>query len=715
MGSEEIGVMTDAPDETVVPFANPKQKQQQSHSSSSPGAAKQPPPGQGKNSDGLAAGYWRENGFIWTTKGPKRRPVAIRLCSDMRAVHAESSPDGRSWALNADVVDARGVHKLVCFPRAYAETEPAKCMSALVDAGLVVYIDDQKRHRVILNAIVRAEVPLAYGIVKTGRTKIGDRYVFALPPPADVIEADGKAAGTNIIVWRGSTQYGRVRQGGKREGWISEVAEPAAKIPLAMVGIGTMLSGPALPYLPEESESNTMAHLVGESGGGKTTIVRVGASVHGKGSQTTDPDSYLESYKNTINSSENILLAANHLGICFDELKNIDQRAAATFAYDFATGRRKGRMNADGSSRPSDSWVLSGLSSGEITLSDRANENAFRQQTMDSGADVRVLNLTSDGAFDLVGNFAERKAYAESIGAASATHFGFAGPEFIRFLLNHEDEARAAIVKNLAIWKAMSAPLLGAAPSLQASRVASRLGSLVAPAALGAEVLGLPWGADISKFRVSAGPAASAMFLAFARVLDIWIGTNGAVYSTQTGEIFQRLRAYYYGAPKGAFILCGLKASDDIFDVIADNELQASQAQTVPIRGWKVMTNMRPVADLYGGPPKLTGGELVYVDFIPAVLERDLARSGRALKQALATLRDLKFLITEKSEGFRTQRKVKRSDMECEICHFVDFVSPSLLSRSSELRTRAEFVFIFKLLLAFFTLRTATNKLQIRS
>ena len=91
--------MTDAPDETLVPFANPKQKQQQSHSSSSPGAAKQPPPGQGKNSDGLAAGYWRENGFIWTTKGPKRRPVAIRLCSDMRAVHAESSPDGRSWAL----------------------------------------------------------------------------------------------------------------------------------------------------------------------------------------------------------------------------------------------------------------------------------------------------------------------------------------------------------------------------------------------------------------------------------------------------------------------------------------------------------------------------------------------------------------------------------------------------------------------------------------
>jgi hypothetical protein len=87
-------------------------------------------------------------------------------------------------------------------------------MRALVDAGLIVYVDDEKRHRRILNAVVRANVPLAYGIVKTGRTKIGDCHVFALP--TGVIEADGKGAGTSIVVWRGNTRYGRVREGGKR-------------------------------------------------------------------------------------------------------------------------------------------------------------------------------------------------------------------------------------------------------------------------------------------------------------------------------------------------------------------------------------------------------------------------------------------------------------------------------------------------------------------
>jgi hypothetical protein len=500
-----------------------------------------------------------------------------------------------------------------------------------------VYADDARRHRLILNAIVRAKVSLAYGVVKTGRTKIGDRYVFALP--TGVIEADGKGAGTSTAVWRGSTQYGRARQGGKREEWISRVAAPAEKAPLAMAAIGAMLSGPALPYLPEEFEANTMLHFVGESGSGKTTIVRVGASVHGKGSQTTDPDSYLESYKNTINASENILLAHNHLGVCFDELKNIDQKAAATFAYDFATGRRKGRMNQDTSSRPTDSWALPGLSSGELTLSDRANEQGARRQTMDAGTDVRVVNVVADKAFADVGSFAERKAYVESLGAAAATHFGFAGPEFARVLLNHEDRAREAVAKNIAIWKAVSARLLGANPSLQVSRVATRLSSLVAPGALAAEVLALPWGADLSsRFGVSASPAASAMFLAFARILDDWIGVNGIAYSTQTAAIFQLLRDFY-----AAFIPCGATRSD----VIPDDEPLEPQAQTVQIRGWKALSDIKTTSTLYG-LPKLVGGTLVYVDFIPAVLERALGQSSRALNQALAALRDLKLLSIEK-------------------------------------------------------------------
>jgi hypothetical protein len=81
----------------------------------------------------------------------------------------------------------------------------------LVDAGLIVYSDDPRRSRLILNAVVRAKVPLAYGIEKTGLTKVGDRHVFALP--SGVIEADGKGDGASIVVWRGtfSRPHARVK------------------------------------------------------------------------------------------------------------------------------------------------------------------------------------------------------------------------------------------------------------------------------------------------------------------------------------------------------------------------------------------------------------------------------------------------------------------------------------------------------------------------
>jgi hypothetical protein len=143
------------------------------------------------------------------------------------------------------------------------------------------------------------------------------------------------------------------------------------------------------------------------------------------------------------------------------------------------------------------------------------------------------------------------------------------------------------------------------------------------------------------------------MFLFFADVLDRWIGANGVAYSTQTAAIFRLLRAYYHGAPKGAFVLCGANAAKTT-DVIPADFVQPS---TVSIRGWKGLTNIEVKVNDRGGTAAVDG-ELVYVDFIPEVLEQNLGQSSRAFKQALVDLRDLNLLITERTDSFRTQRRV---------------------------------------------------------
>jgi hypothetical protein len=146
--------------------------------------------------------------------------------------------------------------------------------------------------------------------------------------------------------------------------------------------------------------------------------------------------------------------------------------------------------------------------------------------------------------------------------------------------------------------------------------------------------------------------------MAFSHVLDIWIGSNGVAYSTQTAEVFKRLRAYYHGAPKGSFILCGA-GRDDVVPTEAphpDDALDGvSQPATVSIRGWRAMTDVKTRTTPYGGT-EFVSGTLVYVDFIPAVLERDLGQSRRAFDQALASLRGLKLLVTEKTDALRARR-----------------------------------------------------------
>ena len=196
-----------------------------------------------------------------------------------------------------------------------------------------------------------------------------------------------------------------------------------------------------------------MLHFVSTSSGGKTTSTRCGATVWGLGATTEVEGTFLKSWKTTANASESLLAGHNHIGLALDELKTVDARAAGTFAYDFASGRSKLRMNAKLATRQGPSWALFAISSGEVTLAERANDQAFRKQLQDAGAEARVINIPTD--IDLFPNLhghASGEAFAQALGAASTEHYGHAGPAFVRWLIANEKEARERLEANLAFW-----------------------------------------------------------------------------------------------------------------------------------------------------------------------------------------------------------------------------------------------------------------------
>ena len=454
-------------------------------------------------------------------------------------------------------------------------------------------------------------------------------------------------AGDNEILWGGkedvcaTSQAGTLATRGRRN--VCALAEGNA---IPMVCIGTMLASPAIPYLPRRAEKNTMLHFVSTSSGGKTTSTRCGATVWGLGATTEVEGTFLKSWKTTGNASESLLAGHNHIGLALDELKTVDARAATTFAYDFASGRSKLRMNAKITTRQGPSWALFAISSGEVTLAERANDQAFRKQLQDAGAEARVINVPTD--IDLFPNLhghASGEAFAQAFGAASTEHYGHAGPAFVRWLIANEKEARERLEANFAFWKSQTDALLKAAANPQALRVASRIGSIAAAAALAADVLEFPWSAPEGIESEHLGPAGKAMIWAFFETLKLWVGKNGSKVSTQITEAMSQLRAFYSGAPPAAFPITSR-------DETTEKELP-DQPQTTARRGFRVMSGMRD--DIDGKP---MGGTLEYVDFFPSVLRQNMNWSEVTRRGVLGSLRDHGLLIVSKKDELTYTRRV---------------------------------------------------------
>jgi hypothetical protein len=603
-----------------------------------------------KNEDpdeGLAEGFWRDGGNVWTTVGAGRGAHNAPLCSNIRAVRKVSAGDGLDWAVIVGFKDGRGGDKEVRVSCGDAVTDPSKCIHELASGGLLIHVEDPKLYRLVLKAVVHAAVPLAYRLVKAGWFPIASTHVFALP--SGVIPRVKEE-----VIWGGDRNYCRALQRGSMDRYRRTVVVFADGNGILMACIGMMLASPGIPFLPSSAEVNTIVHLMNTTSLGKTMALRGGASVWGEGSPTTWPTSFLEPWKTTGNASELLLAACNHVGFVLDEMKSFDAKAAASFAYDYALGKGKNRTNPGMTSRSRFAWENFGLSSGEITLTERASDGSIRSQPGDAGAETRVINITPEIIFEVLHGCATAKEAAEKFGVMCIENCGWAGPAYVEWLAFHGDEAHAAIIKNFAVWDAVSARLLGSDPSPQAERVASRLGAPAASAALAAEVLEFPWSAELPVPEAdSISAPACAMLKAFLKFLDIWLANHGATVSTQVNQAFGQLRAYYHEAAAGAFIVAGLSTNP-----VADDKIVRPQSEAVPLRGWKAFRGLLVETDGFGREHYLSG-TLEYVDFKPDVLKKHMKWTEVTLRETLRTLRAQGLLLTtKKQKDLKHRRRV---------------------------------------------------------
>jgi hypothetical protein len=180
----------------------------------------------------------------------------------------------------------------------------------------------------------------------------------------------------------------------------------------------------AAPLLEPLGAANFGVHLPGESSRGKSSMLKIAASVYG------DPENkqWLTSWDATGASIELRAARFNHLPQCYDEVgaRGDDARAAEKMVYALINGVGRTRATRDLTVRATRSWHTILLSTGERELADEASS---------TGAQVRCVQLPVRGFGELTGE------QVDELRDACRAFAGHAGRAWVGQLVTVDDWA----------------------------------------------------------------------------------------------------------------------------------------------------------------------------------------------------------------------------------------------------------------------------------
>jgi uncharacterized protein (DUF927 family) len=410
------------------------------------------------------------------------------------------------WGTLLEFKDPDGVEKREHFSNADMHNVADIVTGRLAAAGLLIQPHQKNLVRDYIGGVT-----VANRIRTVARTGWNDDCdVFVLPD-----ETIGDVGGEQtLLVNVGAHPYAHA---GTLEEWKADPAKIAEPHRLARLAISTMLSGPILNLVQGESGG---LHYKGKSSTGKSSQHCAAASVWGKGEKN---NGFVQSWHNTANAFEGVATMASDTGLVLDELSEANAADVGGVVYMLGNESGKGRMRADTSMRVPRNWRVAILSSGEKTIAQKIEEN--RGQKAPAGVEMRLVNVNADagkinantgkslGAFDNIDGYANGSELADALKKASVTHYGVAGPAFVRAIVEH------GVDKVRVMAEGMIAAFLKAhtqeKDTGQVMRVARRFAIISTAGELAIEFGVLPW---------PKGHAESAASWAFKR----WVKETGA-------------------------------------------------------------------------------------------------------------------------------------------------------------------------------------------
>jgi len=234
---------------------------------------------------------------------------------------------------------------------------------------------------------------------------------------------------------------------GTLDGWRDEVSAHCAGNPLLMLGVCTALAGPLLQPTGQQSGG---FNIFGRSSTGKSSIAQAAASVWGHG------ENMLRTWNATGNGLEGIATQRNDTLLVMDELGEADPFKVGEIVYAISNGTGKSRGSRSGGARSINRWRVMIISNGELTLAAKIAEGNKR---IKAGQEVRLIDISASrqhGCWDDLSGQHDGAALSKLIKHGSVTHYGLAGPAFVKSLL--EDDAMDGLPEAFSMLRASFTP-----------------------------------------------------------------------------------------------------------------------------------------------------------------------------------------------------------------------------------------------------------------
>lgn len=304
----------------------------------------------------------------------------------------------------------RATRKAVCDTRTMvAELAPLGVPVTSVNASRVVEWLDA------LAEANRGRTPRVACVDSTGWHRVDGADVFMLDAPI------GAAADRMTLDARGDTAgiFRALTPRGSHTAQLDALGRAWNADPVAAIVIAASFAAPLLQPL---GVSNFGVHMPGESSRGKTSMLRIAASVYG------DPldQQWCATWNATASGVEARAARLNHLPQCYDEVgAGSDAKSTERQVYALINGSGKVRSGRDLGARSVRAWRTIVISAGERELTD---------ESASTGAQVRCIQLPVGGFGKLTGD------EVDALRSACIDNAGNAGRAWLEQLVETDAE-----------------------------------------------------------------------------------------------------------------------------------------------------------------------------------------------------------------------------------------------------------------------------------